>query len=61
MRLAPKKCLLRQMLQELAGATSKVSESGAGVAMTLTRKAQSMAASMGEQAKEGASGAPMAT
>ena len=60
LRLAPKKSLtLRQTRQEPVGAMPKVSGSGAGVATTLTREAQLMVASTGEQAEEGASGAPM--
>ena len=38
----------------------KASESGAGAAVASTGGAQPVAASVGEQTKEGASGAPMA-
>ena len=59
MRLVLKKSLLRQTCQEPAGAALGVSGSGARAAMASTREAQPMAASMGEQTEEGASGAPV--
>ena len=60
MRLALKKILHRQTHQEPAGAALVVSVSGVGAATVSIREAQLMAASMGEQVEEGASGAPMA-
>ena len=48
------------MRQEPAGAAPVVSVSGVGATTASTGEAQPMAASMGEQAEEGTSGAPVA-